>query len=183
MMPTRLMSFFLGCIALLAVSCTPAGEKSGPGEALNLYISAYINGNYEEAYRCLASEDRKAKSLEAYLSERADSGTFLSRNLHRLIRCDIREVTLTDDNHACGKVDITVPDFPAIVGEISNALQAAAYPEGALDNVSFLRRNVGIFEQKYQTEGIPRRVLQETFDLVREGDQWKVRADSRPRRI
>ncbi len=182
MMQKALMSFFLCCIALCVVCCTTAGEKSGPGEALNLYISSYLNGNYEEAYRCLASEDRQTKSLDAYLAERTDSGTFLARNLHRLIRYDIREVTLTDDSHACGKVEITVPDFSAIVGEISKALQAAAYPEGALDNVSFLRRNVGIFEQKYQTEGIPRRVLQETFDLVREDGQWKVRAESRPRR-
>ena len=182
MMQNRLMSFFLGCIALLVVNCTTASEKSGPGEALNHYISAYISGNYEEAYRFLASEDRQAKSLEAYLAERTDSGTFLTRNLHRLMRYDIREMTLVDDGHARGRVDITVPDFNAIVGEISNALQSAAYPEGALDNVSFLRRNVGIFEQRYQTEGLPRRVLQETFDLVREGDQWKIRAESRPRR-
>lgn len=176
------MGACLATVVCVVAGCTTAGDSSGPGDALNHYISAYLNGNYEEAYRCLASEDRKTKSLEAYLAGRTDSGTFLARNLHRLIRYDIREVTLTDDSQACGKVEISVPDFSAIVGEISHALQTAAYPEGALENVSFLRRNVGLFEQKYQTEAIPRRVLQETFDLVREGDQWKVRAESRPRR-
>jgi hypothetical protein len=35
---------------------------------------------------------------------------------------------------------------------------------------------VGAFEQRYQTEGIPRRMLQERVELVKEGRQWKVRA-------
>jgi hypothetical protein len=35
---------------------------------------------------------------------------------------------------------------------------------------------VGAFEQKYQTEGFPRRTLQENIELVKEGRQWKVRA-------
>jgi hypothetical protein len=73
-------------------------------------------------------------------------------------------------------VEFSIPDFRAIVGEVSGALEAASYPESALENVSFVRRNVGAFEQKYQTEGIPRRTLQEKFDLIREGRQWKVRA-------
>lgn len=180
MMLKRLMSFILGCIVLLAFGRAAAGE--GPGEALSRYITAYLNGNYEEAYRCLAAEDRQAKSLEAYLAEKADPGTFLARNLHRLIRYDIQEVTLTDDRHAFGKVNITVPDFSAIVGDVSYELQGAAFPEGALDHVSYLRSSVGIFERKYQAGGVPGVVYQETFDLVREGDQWKVRAKSWPRR-
>jgi hypothetical protein len=73
-------------------------------------------------------------------------------------------------------VEISIPDFRAIVGEISGALDAAAYPESALENVSFVRRNVGAFEQKFQTEGIPKRTLRQTFDLVKEGREWKVRA-------
>jgi hypothetical protein len=35
---------------------------------------------------------------------------------------------------------------------------------------------VGAFEQKFQTEGIPKRTLRQTFDLVKEGREWKVRA-------
>jgi hypothetical protein len=135
-----------------------------------------MNGNYEEAWQYLSSEDRAAKSLEAYVTERKDSGSFLTRNLHRLMRHDIREMTLVDENHARAKVEISIPDFRAIVGEISGALEAADYPESALENVSFVRQNVGAFEQKYQTKGIPRRTLQENVELVKEGRQWKVRA-------
>jgi hypothetical protein len=135
-----------------------------------------MDGRYEEAYQCLSTEDRQAKSLETYVTERRDSGTFLARNLHRLMGYNIREVTRIDETHARGTVEITIPDFRAIVGEISGALEAAAYPDSALENVSFVRRNVGAFEQKFQTEGIPKRTLRETFDLVKEGGQWKVRA-------
>jgi hypothetical protein len=170
------MRFFLGCIALLAAGCATGGDESKPDDAISLYLSAYMDGRYEEAYQYLSTEDRQAKSLEAYVTERKDSGTFLARNLHRLIRYDIREVTLVDENHARARVEISIPDFRAIVVELSSALEAAAYPESALENVSFVRRNVGTFEQKYQTEGIPKRTLQETFELVREGGQWKVRA-------
>ena len=154
--------------------CATGGDESKPDDAISLYLSAYMDGRYEEAYQFLSTEDRQSKSLEAYITERKDSGTFLARNLHRLIRYDIREVTLIDENHARAKVEISIPDFRAIVGEISGALEAAAYPESALENVSFVRRNVGAFEQKYQTEGIPKRTLQETFELVKEGGQWKV---------
>ena len=132
--------------------------------------------HYEEAWQYLSSEDRAAKSLEAYVAERKDSGTFLTRNLHRLIRHDIREVTLVDENHARAKVEISIPDFRAIVGEISGALEAADYPESALENVSFVRRNVGAFEQKIPDRGHPEEDLRENIELVKEGRQWKVRA-------
>jgi hypothetical protein len=166
----------LGALWLILAGCSTGSDESKPDDALSRYVSAYVNGNYEEAWKCLSSEDRAAKSLEAYVAERTDSGAFLTSNLHRLIGYRIREVKLVDDIHACGTVEISLPDFRAIVGEISEALEAAAYPDSALENVSFVRRNVGVFEHKFQTEGIPKRTLQETFDLIKEGPQWKVRA-------
>jgi hypothetical protein len=173
---TLYMGIFLGALWAVLAGCATGGDESKPDDVISLYLSAYLEGRYEEAYQYLSAEDRQANSLEAYVTERKDSGTFLTRNLHRLIRHDIREVTLVDETHARAKVEISIPDFRAIVGEISGALQAANYPESALENVSFVRRNVGAFEQKYQTEGIPRRTLQENVDLVKEGRQWKVRA-------
>jgi hypothetical protein len=173
---TLYMGIFLGALWAVLAGCVTGGDESRPDDAISLYLSAYMDGRYEEAYQYLSAEDRQVKSLEAYIAERKDSGMFITRNLHRLIRHDIREVTLVDNSHARAKVEISIPDFRAIVGEISGALEAAAYPESALENVSFVRRNVGVFEQKYQTEGIPKRTLQETFDLVKEGPQWKVRA-------
>jgi hypothetical protein len=176
------MGILLGALWVILAGCATGGDESKPDDAISLYLSAYMDGRYEEAYQYLSTEDRQTKSLEAYVTERKDSGTFLARNLHRLIRYDIRGVTLVDENHARARVEISIPDFRAIVAELSGALEAAAYPESALENVSFVRRNVGTFEQKYQTEGIPKRTLQETFELVRENRQWKVRADSWPRR-
>ena len=173
---TLYMGILLGALWAVLAGCATGGDESKPDDAISLYLSAYMDGRYEEAYQYLSTEDRAAKSLEAYIAERKDSGTFLTRNLHRLIGYDIREVTLVDETHARGTVEISIPDFRAIVGEISGALEAADYPESALENVSFVRRNVGAFEQKYQTEGIPKRTLQETFELVKEGRQWKVRA-------
>lgn len=167
---------FVCGLCLFLAGCATGGDESKPDDALSLYVSAYMNGNYEEAWQYLSSEDRAAKSLEVYVTERKDSGSFLTRNLHRLMRHDIREMTLVDGNHARAKVEISIPDFRAIVGEISGALEAADYPESALENVSFVRQNVGAFEQKYQTKGIPRRTLQENVELVKEGRQWKVRA-------
>ncbi len=170
------LAILLGALWAVLAGCATGGDESKPDDAISLYLSAYMDGRYEEAYQYLSAEDRQAKSLEAYVEERKDSGAFLTRNLHRLIRHDIREVTLIDDNRARAKVEISIPDFRAIVGEISGALEAADYPESAIENVSFVRRNVGAFEQKYQTEGIPRRTLQENIELVKEGRQWKVRA-------
>ena len=173
---TLYMGIFLGALWAVLAGCATGGDESKPDDAISLYLSAYMDGRYEEAYQYLSAEDRLANSLEAYVTERKDSGTFLTRNLHRLIRHDIREVTLVDETHARAKVEISIPDFRAIVGEISGALQAANYPERALENVSFVRRDVGAFKQKYQTGGIPSRTLQENVDLVKEGRQWKVRA-------
>ena len=167
---------FVCGLCLFLAGCATGGDESKPDDVILLYLSAYMDGRYEEAYQYLATEDRAAKSLEAYLAERKDSGTFITRNLHRLISYNIRDVAQVDEMRARGTVDISIPDFRAIVGEISGALEAAGYPESALENVSFVRRNVGAFEQKYQTEGIPRRMLQENVELVKEGRQWKVRA-------
>jgi hypothetical protein len=166
----------LGALWAILAGCATGGDESRPDDAISQYLSAYLEGRYEEAYQCLSAEDRQTKSLEDYVTERKDSGTFLARNLHRLIRHEIREVTLVDEDHARAKVEISIPDFRAIVDEVSGALQSAAWPESALENISFVRSNVGAFEQRYQTEGIPRRTLQETFALVREGRQWKIRA-------
>ncbi|MGE5790559.1 MAG: hypothetical protein ACM33C_06795 [Syntrophaceae bacterium] len=172
----------LGALGAILAGCATGGDESKPDDTLVLYVSAYMNGNYEEAWQFLSSEDRAAISREAYVAERADSGTFLARNLHRLISHDIREVTRVDENTARATVEVRIPDVRVIVGEVSGAMEAAAWPAGALDNVSFVRRNVGAFEQKYQTEGIPKRTIQETFVLVRENGQWRVRAGWGPRR-
>jgi hypothetical protein len=173
---TLYMGISLGALWTVLAGCATGGDEFKPDDVISLYLSACMEGRHEEAYRYLSAEDRQASGLEAYVTERKDSGTFLTRNLHRLVRHDIREVTLVDETHARAKVEISNPDFRAIVGEISGALQAANYPESALENVSFVGRNVGAFEQKYQTEGIPRRTLQENIELVKEGRQWKARA-------
>jgi hypothetical protein len=162
------------CVALAA--CAPGSVDSRPEDALSLYVTAYLEGRYEEAWQLLSSEDRGAKSLETWIAERKDPGTFLARNLHRLIGYDIRDVARVDENTARATVEIRIPDLRVIVGEVSGAMEAADWPAGALETVSFVRRNVGSFEEKYGTRGIPRRTLQETFVLVREDGQWKVQA-------
>ena len=166
---------FWGLCLLLAACATGSGD-SRPEEVLAQYVSAYLEGRYEEAWQFLSAEDRAAKSLEAWVEERKDSGTFLARNLHRLVSHDIRDVVLVDENSARATVEVRIPDFRVIVGEVSAAMEAATWPAGALDNASFVRRNVGAFEQKYQTGGIPKSTIRETFLLVRENGQWKVRA-------
>lgn len=170
------VGILLGSLWIVLAGCATSGDEATPEETLSLYISAYLNGRYEEAYQYLSSEDRKTKSLEAYVGERMDAGTFLAGNLQRFIRCNIREVTLVDERHARGKAEFRIPDYRAMVGEVSRVLQSAADPESALDHISFARRTLGAFEKKYQTEGIPETTLQENFDLVREDRRWKVRA-------
>lgn len=169
---------FLFALCAVLAACAAGNGDSRPEEALSLYVSAYLEGRYEEAWQYLSSEDRAAKSLEAYLEERKDSGTFVARNLYRLVGHDILDVTQVDENNARATVEIRIPDLRVVVGEVSGAMEAASWPAGALENVSFVRRNVGAFEQKYQTQGIPKRTLRDTVLLVRENGQWKVRAGS-----
>jgi len=163
-------------LCAVVAACATGGGESSPEEALSLYVSAYLEGRYEEAWQHLSAEDRGAKTLEAYLDERKDSGTFLARNLHRLVGHDILDVTRVDESNARATVEIRIPDFRVVVGEVSGAMEEATWPAGALENVSFVRRNVGAFEQKYQTQGIPKRAIRETVLLIRENNQWKVRA-------
>lgn len=175
-------AILIGGLCLLLAACAKGGVDSRPEEALSQYVSACLEGRYEEAWQFLSSEDRAAKSLEAWVEERKDSGTFLARNLHRLISYDIRDVVQADENSARATVEVRIPDFRVIVGEVSGAMEAADWPAGALDNATFVRRNVGAFEQKYQTQGIPKKTIRETFLLVRENGQWKVCAGLGPRR-
>lgn len=172
--------FCVFCAVLAA--CATGGGDSRPEDALSLYVTAYLEGRYEDAWQLLSKEDRGAKSLEAWIDERKDSGTFLTRNLHRLIGHEILEVTRVDENNVRAAVEIRIPDFRVVVGEVSGAMEAATWPAGAFENVSFVRRNVGAFEQKYQTQGIPKRTMRETVLLVREDGQWRVRAGLRGRK-
>ena len=109
---TLYTGILLGALWAVLAGCATGGDESKPDDAISLYLSAYMEGRYEEAYQYLSAEDRQAKSLEAYVAERKDSGAFLTRNLHRLIRHDIREVTLIDDNTRPGKGGDQHPRLP-----------------------------------------------------------------------
>jgi len=176
-MRPRLIRFILVCgLCAWLAACAAGGGESGPEAALSQYVSACLEGRYEDAWQHLSAADRERKPLEAYVEERKDPGTLLARNLIRLISHDIRDIARVDENCARATVDVHIPDFRTIVGEVSGAMEAAAWPEGALDNVSFVRRHVGSFERKYQEQGIPKRTVRETILLVRENGQWKVSA-------
>ena len=176
-MRPRLIRFILVCgLCAWLAACAAGGGESGPEAALSQYVSACLEGRYEDAWQHLSAADREQKPLEAYVEERKDPGTLLARNLGRFISHDIRDIERVNEHCARATVDVCIPDFRAIVGEVSGAMEAAAWPEGALDNVSFVRRHVGSFERKYQEQGIPKRTVRETILLVRENGQWKVSA-------
>jgi hypothetical protein len=159
---------------LIVTGCGPEKKaEKGPKEVLSAYIDATINGRVEDAYQSLSSRDRKEKTLQAFIAERADEESFVRNAMAKKISYTIRHVHV-EGGRAKASVDIMAPDYDRMIKDILTTLAVKDLPAGSLDAHVHVSGLLGRHIKKYRDRGIPVRTTTEIFDLIEETGEWKV---------
>ena len=138
-------------LAFLASGCSVG---PGPKEVMGKYLDATYKGRYQEAYSLLSSEDKTAKSLDAFSRPDGTDNSILAIVGLK----DSYQVTevMTEGDRAKASVEVSSPDI------------GGAFVE--------LLRTIGAKELAEKAQGIhwPTVARTEYYDLVKERDGWKV---------
>jgi hypothetical protein len=136
------------------------------------YVTAVYARDFEEAYRYLSSDDRKVKDRESYVREKGSYGGFTLRLAKKLgENIDLEALDRKQSgNRAQVKVRFKVPSpedlSPILFGWDSDTLNSLPTTEQQrlLDRLEELRRDGRLIPVE----------AQETYNLVREGSNWKI---------
>jgi hypothetical protein len=150
---------------LLPVACDRYPE-SGPEAALIGYLDAYHGGRYEATYGYISSQDRSVKNLKTYLAENKRTANPLAEAFADNIAIKILASKETGANATVTTV-ITLPD-------IDRMRKALVNKESDSVDIEQARK---LLARKYKGKEIPTLSKQESFQLVREQEIWKVHLD------
>jgi LysM repeat protein len=145
---------------------------TNPDEVLTQYLNALDKGNYREAYGYIAAKDKAIKTADAYARENsATSASLLAEAFGNKRSFIITGVTI-DANTATIAVTRTAPDIKAILGIIAGDASSTGFSEKDLKKLSAKE-----IRAKLQGKEIPLMRIQETYTMIREGENWKVYLD------
>jgi hypothetical protein len=142
----------------------------GPNEILNSYLDASLKGRYEEAYSYVSAEDKAIKDLQSYLKENSKEDNpvaqaIVSKVSYKILKLEKAKKT------ASAEVEITLPDFGAIMADLMGAAFESAFGGGGEKKMEAL------MAKKLESGEVPLTTKKETFSLQKENDGWKVFLD------
>lgn len=174
MLSRKLLNFTV-LLCILTAGCTPTESppEAGPEDVLQRYLNAVIECRFEDAYTCTSSVDKAVKNLQAYLAERSDENSFVTRILSRTASFSVKKVTRMGDKAIC-MTEVIMPDFEIIFGEILGKSLIEDLTGNSMEDLARVRRRISHFEGKYRKKGVPGKKTVETFILIREKDGWRV---------
>lgn len=163
----------LPALYLLSGRAEPAG--GGPLPVLEAYLRAGYARDYPAAYRHISSEDRRLKDEKSYSRERGTFGGFTLEAARKLAGYIV--ITPLEEKASAGRarlrVRFRVPDAaklaPVLLDWEVDRLNSLS-PAGRRELLAAVDR-LGQNGQLAMIEG------EESFELVREGDGWKVFLD------
>lgn len=156
--------------ASLAVFACDKISGSGPKEILSNYLDASLKGRYEEAYLYVSAEDKSIKNLQSYLKENSKKDSPFTQAIASKISFKILKLEKTEKT-ASADVEVTLPDFGAIMADVMGAAFKSAFDGGGEKEVEALMR------KKFESGKVPLTTKKETFNLRKESDGWKVFLD------
>jgi len=141
-------------LVMLAFWASGCSIGPGPKEVMGKYLDAAYKGKYQEAYSLLSSEDKTAKSLDAFSRPDGSDNPFMAI-IGLKDSYQVTEVR-TEGDRAKASVEVSSPDI------------GGAFVE--------LLRTIGAKELAEKAQGIhwPTVTRTEYYDLVKERDGWKV---------
>jgi len=159
----RNRTYFLALTAMvLAFGC------ANPREPLAKYLDASLHERYDEAYQYISSKDRAVKTLQEYKSEFSKEESPLGQLLLSKVSYNIKDIQI-EKGKAKATVEITMPDFSSIMGDLLGAAFASAFGQ---------KKDQKAMEQmladKYKDKEMPMVTQSNTFNLIKESDGWKV---------
>lgn len=154
----------------LAVFACDKISGPGPNEILNSYLDASLKGRYEEAYSYISAEDKSIKDLQSYLKENSKEDNpfaqaIVSKVSYKILKLEKTEKTASAD------VEITLPDFGAIMADVMGAALKSAFGGGGEKEMEAL------MAKKFESGEVPLTTQKETFTLQKENDGWKIFLD------
>jgi len=160
----------LVAISLLSTGCNRIDELlgRGPRQILEKFLAASLRGNKEEAYNCISSSDRRARSLAQYKGDAAESP--LVRALADRVSFTIQTIDVHGDT-ATAAVRTTSPDFSVLFKDLFGAAFVSAF--SGRDQKELEKT----LAEKYAKTDAPTTTRSENFNLVKESDGWKVFLD------
>ena len=166
--------------ALPAYSLYGLRPKLGTSSAVRVaenYVKASYARNFAAAYRWLSSEDQKRTSKEAFAAERGSFTGFTARlaaTLADFIEAKPVETAIAD-SHARIKIKLRVPDPDQL------ATHLLAWDEERLNLLSVQEQKslMAKIDRLHTQKKIPFTESEETFDLVKENSDWRIRLNSK----
>jgi Cytochrome c oxidase assembly protein CtaG/Cox11 len=173
---SSLAFFILALLALFGVdvrSTTAAVEPRDAITTLERYIRATYARDYEEAYSYIAAADQRLKDRPSYVRDRGAFIGFtlqIARILANYIEVSALETRLVEAGRAKIKIRFKVPD----AGKLGPMLHD--WDADRLDALSSSERKaiIAAIEKLRQSRDFEMIEGEDVFDLVREGESWKV---------
>jgi hypothetical protein len=171
----KLLPASLLFLVLFSAACSEPekGLPRGPKEVLTGYLDAMISGRLEQAYQSLSSRDRAVRTLNDFVGDRSEEEGFIRNQIAKKINYTIKDVTVIKDR-ARARVDISAPDFEAVMKDLLSGLSIQDLPGGSLDAHTYVSGLLGRQVKKYRDKGVPMKTTTEFFDLVQEGGEGTI---------
>lgn len=160
-------------ILLLAMAQhIPAVDMSDPTQVIHAYLRATYARDFVEAYRFIASDDRKVRDLNRYVQQRGSFNGFtleVARKLSDSVQISVIKRT-EKPNRAEIAIRYKVPDPKALAPLLLN------WDAFRLNSLLANERSriLDALEQRTRDSAIEMREGSENFELVKEGDEWRI---------
>lgn len=174
-------SFLRICLIQVVLILEAAGQLPGaerminmrePAQVIHAYLRASYSRDFIEAYRFISFEDRKVRDLNRYVQQRGAFSGFtlvIARKLSELVEIAVIK-NEESANRARIEIRYKVPDPSKIASFVLNwdSFRLNALPDGERGEI------LTALEKRKNDGAIEMREGNETFELVKEGDEWRL---------
>ena len=170
------LSSFIPAFLLLAPSALnlPAAERVPNMQDPGLVIQAYLRATYArdsiQAYRFISSDDHRVRDLNRYVQLRGKFTGFAleaAKKLSEFMEIDIKQKPVAP-THIQAVASYKAPDPNKLRAVMRNAYQLNLVPEAERKQV------IESIEKKARDGTLEMIAREETFDLVKEGNEWRI---------
>lgn len=168
-LPTMILrTSTLSILALCGLAILACGSGSGPGSVVEAYQEAIQDGDYEAAYGYVSSQDRAVRSQQEFVDNTREAmvlfGGLMDQTSYEITGEEV------EGDRATVAVTVTRPAIESLVGELMAEALSSAFSDEEESEEALQEA----LHEKLEAGDLPMTTDQETFDLVREEDGWKI---------
>lgn len=142
-----------------------AQDSQNPEKALCDFLTFFLNGEAEEAYKYLAQPIKKVFALSDFVQARSITRHPIYKIVLTDCRFTVKDIKIDGDN-ALAQLEYTIPDFKKISGQ---------FPEISKKNPHvYTEEEVVRAVTEHFNGKIPMQTLENEYKMVKENDGWKI---------